>query len=227
VLHLAACARSWCRQPDEYDQVNLHAVETLVEAARRYQVQRLVHVSTVLTLVHPASRPLTHYERTKLAGERIAEQCEVATIVHPTRVYGPGPLNDANGATKVIAAYLAGRFRFCLDDHDVLANYVHVDDVAEGILLGRARCSACPLRAGRRMSRCVSRWERRPPVRRAALRVPLQPTALASATVAEAWVGSVAACRPRTGFVSSWRTSAWWATPARLATSLARRCRSG
>ena len=88
--------------------MNLHAVGNLVAAAQRHEIGRFVHVSTVLTILPHNTRPLTMYERTKLAGERLAEQCEVATIVHPCRVYGPGPLNDANGATKVIAAYLAG-----------------------------------------------------------------------------------------------------------------------
>ena len=142
VLHLAACARPWCRHPEEFEQVNLHAVGNLVAAAQRHGIGRFVHVSTVLTILPHNTRPLTMYERTKLAGERLAEQCEVATIVHPCRVYGPGPLNDANGATKVIAAYLAGHFPFRLVDNDVLANYVHVDDVAAGILLAARRGQA-------------------------------------------------------------------------------------
>ncbi len=142
VLHLAACARSWCRHPKEFEQVNLQAVRDLVAAARRHGVRRLVHVSTVLTILPRDTRPLTDYERTKLAGECIAEGCAGATIVHPTRVYGPGPLKDANGVTKVIAAYLAGHFPFRLADHDVLANYVHVDDVAAGILLAATRGQA-------------------------------------------------------------------------------------
>ncbi len=55
-------------------------------------------------------------------------------IVHPTRVFGPGPLNDANGVTKAIDLYLAGRLRVRLADADVQANYVHADDVAQGML---------------------------------------------------------------------------------------------
>src|SRR2546426_456845 len=56
-----------------------------------------------------------------------------AVIVHPTRVYGSGPCNDANAVTRVIALYLRGRFRVRLDDGDVLASYVHAADVADGI----------------------------------------------------------------------------------------------
>jgi nucleoside-diphosphate-sugar epimerase len=135
VLHLAACARAWCRDPATFAQVNLDAVRALLRAVDDYGVHRLVHVSTVLTLPrHDARRAATSYEVTKLAGERCVEENARSVIVHPTRVYGPGPLNDANGVTRVVALYLHGRFRARLDDHDVQANYVHADDVAAGII---------------------------------------------------------------------------------------------
>ena len=54
-------------------------------------------------------------------------------IVHPARVYGPGPCNDANALTRVIDLYLRGRFRVRLQDGDVLGSYVHAADVADGI----------------------------------------------------------------------------------------------
>ncbi|MFQ5890023.1 MAG: NAD-dependent epimerase/dehydratase family protein [Gemmatimonadota bacterium] len=157
VLHLAACARAWTADAAEFEEVNVRAVECLLAAARRYRVRRLVHVSTALTrpagagtapLTRPAAgeieqagpgRALTLYERTKLEGERrveaYAKEGRHAAIVHPTRVYGPGPLNDANGVTKVIAFYLSGRFRVRIADRDVRANYVHAADVARGIRL--------------------------------------------------------------------------------------------
>lgn len=144
VVHLAACARAWSRDPGEFAAVNVHAVELLLEAAFDAGVRRLVHVSTCLTLpeCRPgfpfAARRPTPYEETKLVGERLvlsyAAQGRHAVIVHPTRVYGPGPLNDANGVTRMIALYLKGPLVFRLDDGDVLANYVHADDVAAGIL---------------------------------------------------------------------------------------------
>ena len=59
--------------------------------------------------------------------------------MHPTRVYGPGPLNDANGVTRLLAQYLHGPVALRLDDGDVLANYVHVADVAAGVVLAARR----------------------------------------------------------------------------------------
>ncbi len=150
VLHLAACVRAWSRDPAEFRQVNVEAVEALLEAARRAGVGRIVHVSTVLAgppyraaPLDGAYRRLTPYEATKREGEErvdaYAAAGDEAVIVQPTRVYGPGPLDDANAATRVVALYLAGRFRLRLRDGDVLANYVHAADVAMGIRLAARR----------------------------------------------------------------------------------------
>jgi farnesol dehydrogenase len=145
VLHLAACARAWPAEPDEFTTVNVRAVERLLDVAYRARVARLVHVSTVLTL--PPYRPATvsgaaalptPYEESKRAGERLVESYAAAgreaVIVHPTRVYGPGPLSDANAVTRVVALYLRGRFRVRVADDDVLQSYVHVADAADGVV---------------------------------------------------------------------------------------------
>ncbi len=150
VLHLAACARAWSKDPAEFEDVNVRAVEILLEAAYSSAVERLVHVSTVLTLspyrrapINGSAQQLTPYERSKRAAERLVESYGAdgrhAVVVHPTRVYGPGPLNDANAVTRVIALYLKGRFRVRVADGDVLGNYVHAADVASGILLAAER----------------------------------------------------------------------------------------
>jgi farnesol dehydrogenase len=150
VLHLAAFARAWAPRDEDFTSVNVEAVRALLELARLHDVERLVHVSTILTLppfrpapVNGASQQLTPYERSKRDGERLVEAYAAsgrhAVIVHPTRVYGPGPLHDANGVTKAVALYLRGRLRVRLADGDVLGNYVHADDVAAGIALAASR----------------------------------------------------------------------------------------
>lgn len=150
VLHLAALARAGCPDPTGFRTANVDAVEQLLEAASHESVSRFVHVSTIVTLPPFRAAPgadrytlHTPYQETKLAGERLvetyADSGRHAVIVHPTRVYGPGPLTDANGVSKLIATYLNGTFRMRLADGDVLANYVHAEDVAAGILLAGRR----------------------------------------------------------------------------------------
>lgn len=147
VLHLAACARAWSRQPHEFESVNVDGAAMLIEAARAVGGPRLVHVSTVLTLPElrspPGKQSPTPYEETKLAGERLMDRYAAsggdAVIVHPTRVFGPGPLNDANGVVRLLAQYLHGPLVLRLDDRDVLANYVYAADAAAGIILAGER----------------------------------------------------------------------------------------
>ncbi len=146
VYHLAACTKAWSRDPNEFRDVNVRTVHTMLESASANGVGRFVHVSTILT--YPPHTPasvggraqrLTQYELTKKEGETLVERYASngghAVIVHPTRVFGPGPLNDANAVTRTVALYLNGRFRTRLADRDVLGNYVHASDVALGILL--------------------------------------------------------------------------------------------
>lgn len=150
VIHLAACARAWSPDPRDFFSVNVDAVRALLEIAAAEDVRRLVHVSTILT--RPPYRPApvngssnleTPYEASKRLGEVLVERYAAnghhAVIVHPARVYGPGPLHDANGVTKAVVLYLRGRLRVRLDDDDVLGSYVHADDVAQGILRAARR----------------------------------------------------------------------------------------
>ena len=55
VLHLAAMAKAFTRDPDDYDRLNCQAVGILLEAAARAGVQRFVHVSSIAAL--PAAVP--------------------------------------------------------------------------------------------------------------------------------------------------------------------------
>jgi farnesol dehydrogenase len=144
VLHLAALARAWSRDPHTFMAVNVDALARLLGECERRGVRRFVHVSSVAVVsaqraVSERSRSLTPYEVSKLRGEHVVADYVArggdAVIVRPTRVYGPGLLNEANAATRMLADYLAGRFRVRLADGDVLGNYVYVEDVAAGALL--------------------------------------------------------------------------------------------
>jgi nucleoside-diphosphate-sugar epimerase len=146
VMHLAALARAYVKDPSEYFRINTDSVEKLLRSSARHRVRRFVHVSSVLALppdkistAWGISRRPTLYGESKRASEMLVRKYvsdgHDAVIVRPGRVYGPGPWNDANGTTRMMAMYLEGRFRFRLADGDVQANYVHVDDVAAGLAL--------------------------------------------------------------------------------------------
>ena len=142
VFHLAGLATAWAPDPSAYYRVNVEGVRRVLSAAGREAVDRVVHVSTVLTLLDNGTTP-TPYEASKRMGDRVVQRYVDgggdAVTVHPCRVYGPGPLNDANGATKLIRSYLRDPVPVRLRDNGARGNWVHVDDVAEGIILAAQR----------------------------------------------------------------------------------------
>jgi nucleoside-diphosphate-sugar epimerase len=98
VIHLAGVTKA--RVPADYERGNAGATAQLLRAAG--DIRRLVHVSSLAAAgPSPGDRPLTeedperpvsHYGRSKLAGEQIVRQSPVgerAVIVRPPVVYGP------------------------------------------------------------------------------------------------------------------------------------------
>jgi nucleoside-diphosphate-sugar epimerase len=161
VYHLAGCAKAWTRDPAEYHAVNVAGTAAVCNAATAAGVGRLVHTST--NLVEPAdssgARPLlTAYQQTKAAAEQVVRDYVngglYAVIVRPARVFGPGPLTQANSVTLLIDQYRRGLFRVRLADGGARANWVFVGDVIAGLLLaaGAGRAGAAYTLGGANLS---------------------------------------------------------------------------
>jgi nucleoside-diphosphate-sugar epimerase len=79
------------------------------------------------------------YESSKaMADERALrfalEGMQIVTV-NPTRVYGPGPLERKNGYLLLINQYLTKKIAVYPGFKTQLANFVHIDDIVEGMLL--------------------------------------------------------------------------------------------
>ncbi len=154
VYHLAGYAHGWSRNPSTYFTVNVEGTRNVLEAARGAGVRRVVCTSTVMTIgpsngspsceATPRRAPmLTAYEQSKIAGELIVQDFARGgmgvVIVNPTRVFGPGMLNEGNSATRMIKLYIEGRWRVVPGDGNAEGNYAYVEDVARGHLLAMDR----------------------------------------------------------------------------------------
>lgn len=150
VYHLAAYAKVWDKDPHAFYRVNVEGAERVVKTALECGVRRLVFTSTAGVLgpspdgkaVDESQTPVvlsTEYERTKAEAERVVrrylDKGLDIVIVNPTRVFGPGQLNDSNAVTKLIALYQKGKFRFYPGSGHQSGNYVYVEDVVRGHLL--------------------------------------------------------------------------------------------
>jgi NAD+-dependent farnesol dehydrogenase len=152
--HLAALARPWVKNKDDYDKINTDAAGKVFETARKKGIQKLVFTSTAGTLGPSFDQPVNEntqrnypffndYERTKFQAEEIAKDYSIRgfpiVIVNPTRVYGPGLLSESNAVTKMIRLYTQGKMRFIPGDGQSIGNYVFIDDVALGHYLAMKR----------------------------------------------------------------------------------------
>ncbi len=154
VFHLAAYARNWARNPKTFYDTNVGGLENVLHAAKEYSAGRVVFTSSSLTLGPSNGCPVgcsstrtapafTEYEQSKCEAEELARsfvlQGQDIVIVNPTRVFGPGPLNEGNAVAKMIDWYIRGLWRFVLGTGNEIGNYVFVRDVAAGHIAAMER----------------------------------------------------------------------------------------
>lgn len=133
------------RRPAMYE-TNVIGTERVLEAARAASVGRVAYVSTcgifgnthgrIVDETYTRSGPYTsYYEETKVRAHEIAlqhaERGLPVSIAQPGGVYGPG---DTSGLGGLMRDFVRGRLPF-LPFADAGLNFVHVDDVARGIVL--------------------------------------------------------------------------------------------
>ncbi len=190
LFHVAADYRLWARNPQTIVATNVEGTRTLMNAAQRAGVERIVYTSSVATLAaRPHGEPSDEnfplvpeqavgaYKYSKVVAERlveamIAEQNLPAVIVNPSTPIGPGDVRPTPTGRIVVEA-AAGRMPAFIDTG---LNLVHVDDVAAGHLaaLQRGRIGQRYILGGQNvrlgdMLREIARQAGRPPPR---LRLP-------------------------------------------------------
>jgi len=144
VYHIAAAYRDGSATDADLEKVNATGALNLLEAADQAGVKRLVHCSTIGVHGNIRTPPATEetdlapgdgYQRSKLAGERIAatyrsKRSMQISIFRPCAIYGPGDLRFL----KLFRAIARRRF-VMLGSGRVLYHMVYIDDLVDGILL--------------------------------------------------------------------------------------------
>ena len=150
VYHLGAFARAWTKDPETYFRVNVGGTRNVIETALSLGIKKMVITSTAGVLGPSNGKPLdedsirhsdflNEYESSKFIMENLIHRYLKSgiqiVIVNPSRVYGPGLLTAPNAATKIIKAYLEGKWRFVPGDGRRVGNYAFIDDVVDGHIL--------------------------------------------------------------------------------------------
>ncbi len=150
VIHLAGVTKA--RSPADYDRGNAAATAQLVGAAASSGIHRFVHVSS-LAAAGPSSsngplseedapRPVSHYGRSKLAGEQFVRQSPLAdraVIVRPPVVYGPRD-RDVYQMIRTVA----GGWMLQIGSVRRYFSLVYVGDLVDGLIAAADRVRPVP-----------------------------------------------------------------------------------
>ncbi|CAN5595749.1 NAD-dependent epimerase/dehydratase family protein [soil metagenome] len=147
VYHLAGYVKVQAKDPSTFYKVNVDGTINVLNACLQEGIKKVVFTSTCGTFgpsgIHPTTEDtprvpifFTHYARSKFQAELKALEylnkgLEVV-VVSPTRVFGPGPLNESNPVCRLIKLYLRGKWRIIPEKGENLGNYAFIDDVVDG-----------------------------------------------------------------------------------------------
>ena len=149
LFHVAADYRLWARDPGDIIRANCEGTRTVMEAALKHGVERIVYTSSVATLRAPdtpspvdETAPLAEgeavgaYKESKVLAERqvermVAERGLPAVIVMPSTPIGPRDIKPTPTG-RILVEAATGKIPAFVDTG---LNLVHVDDVAAGHVL--------------------------------------------------------------------------------------------
>ncbi len=129
-------------------EANVVGTERVLRAALEAGIPKVVYISTIAafgntagrvvdeTYEHPGTGFTSYYEETKYRAHRVAKQLIEeglpCVLIQPGGVYGP---DDHSELGNLISQYVSGKLPL-IPFPDLGLNLVHVEDVAEGVILG-------------------------------------------------------------------------------------------
>jgi nucleoside-diphosphate-sugar epimerase len=150
VYHLAGLSKMWMQDKSAYYQVNVTGTENVLSVAAALPAGKVIVISTAgvlppseknhLTNENTPRRPAlyTEYEKTKNDAEQLAFAYQrkglPVVVMNPTRVFGPGPVDDSNSATMMVRDYILGKWKIIPGNGKGTMNYVYIDDAVTGMI---------------------------------------------------------------------------------------------
>jgi len=152
ILHAAALVKILAPAKD-FDRINVEGIKNALHAAESGGLSRFLYVSSFMALgpteggpggvldesAEPRDRVwINDYERTKTLADRIARAAIAegapVSVVYPGVIYGPGELTEGNIVVRHLLDLAHRRLPVLLGKPERRWNYVHVEDVARGIV---------------------------------------------------------------------------------------------
>lgn len=148
VYHAAGFPEQWMRNPSVFEQVNVNGTRKVVDVALDIGVERFVYTSTIDVFQAKAGETFdesvidpnpkgTYYERSKQEADKLVtaalDKGLPAIFLHPSAVYGPGPLvKSSPGVNDLILKLYKGQVPALLPGGFPV---VYGPDVGEGHVL--------------------------------------------------------------------------------------------
>jgi dihydroflavonol-4-reductase len=147
VFHVAADYRLWVRDPEQMYRANVEGTRTILDAARKNRVRRLVHTSSVATMGFTSNGQLADenspvrlesmigpYKRSKFMAEQLALQAGAGgmdvVVVNPTTPVGEQDIRPTPTG-RIVVDFLKKKFPAYVDTG---LNLVDVRECARGHL---------------------------------------------------------------------------------------------
>jgi farnesol dehydrogenase len=152
LLHAAALVKIVAPTRD-FDRINVEGLRNALSAAETAGLSRLLYVSSFMALGPTEGGPdgvldesaesgdrvwINDYERTKTLADRLARAAIAAgapvSVVYPGVIYGPGEMTEGNIVVRHLLDLAHRRLPALLGKPERRWNYVHVEDVARGVV---------------------------------------------------------------------------------------------
>ena len=136
VCHTAALVSLWRPRAQDFDDVNVEGLETVLSVCEARRVERIVYTSSFLALPpRGATRALeaNDYQRTKVRAREAVRQARMRGVpvvaLYPGVIYGPGMNTEGNLVGRLVRDHLAGRLPGIVGASRTWS-YCYIDDVA-------------------------------------------------------------------------------------------------
>jgi farnesol dehydrogenase len=136
VCHTAALVSLWQPRAQDFDDVNVGGLKTVLDACESAGIERIVYTSSFLARPpRGASAPIeaNDYQRTKVRGHELARAAASRglplVILYPGVIYGPGVQTEGNLVGRLVRDHLRGRLPGIIGSSHIWS-CAHVDDVA-------------------------------------------------------------------------------------------------
>jgi nucleoside-diphosphate-sugar epimerase len=152
VFHVAALARIWTKDLNDFYKINVDGTTNVIQASKELGISKFILTSTTGTIGPSLNLPNNEetprwssfnnvYEISKsLAEKELLNAVEAGfpgMIVLPSRIFGPGIASPSSGINRVIVGFMKKRFAIIPSQSHPLGNYSFIDDIVLGHILAR------------------------------------------------------------------------------------------